>query len=212
VVHEVQRQTGIRLHLYVPLAGVVTVSVHDLPVEDALWRLFGPAANLAFRHPPAARSPGAGAVPPVEVWVLGTGVGHAGDRPADHRASAVGASADTEAPSEATPEARLAALAAFAAQGEREAVQQALDDPDHTVQRKAFELLMAQDGAGTRALLARMTQSADPGTRMRALFLLYDTGLADPAIPLERVFAGEHRGLLPEPGQEQSGTALGPLR
>jgi hypothetical protein len=200
VVHEVRRQTGIRLHLYVPLEGAVTISVQALPIEDALWRLFGPAANLAFRYPPAARHlPGAGAAPPVDVWVLGPGLGHAGDRPAGHRAVAPGANADPDVPSEAPPEARLAALEVFAAQGERETVQQALDDPDQTVQRKAFELLMAQDGPGTRALLARRSQSADPGTRMRALFLLYDTGLADPAVPLEHVLAGEHRVLLPAP-------------
>ena len=192
VVDEVRRTTGLHLHLYVPLEGAVTVSVKSLPVEQALRRLFGPEANLAFRYPPAERRPTTAPASPSDVWVLGSGRGTAWDTPADTGELAAGASTDPDAAGAAAPEEGLAALDAFAAQGNIEGLQQALGDSDQSVQRKALELLSARDGPGTIALLAGRAQSADPATRTQALFLLYDTGLADPAVPMEKVlFEGQ---------------------
>jgi hypothetical protein len=192
VVNEVRRTTGIHLHLYVPLEGAVTVSVKDLPVEQALRRLFGPEANLAFRYPSAARRPATTPASPSDVWVLSRGLGIALDTPADQGELVAGANADPDASGAAAPEERLAALDAFAEQGNLEPLQQALADLDQSVQRKALELLSARDGPGTIALLAGMAQSTDPTTRTQALFLLYDTGMADPAVPMEQVlFEGQ---------------------
>jgi hypothetical protein len=209
VVDAVRHQTGIRLHLYIPLEGVVTVSVHDLPVEHALTQLFGAEVNLAFRYPPATRRRATAPAAPSDVWVLGRGLGTAWATPADPGTEAAGARAAPAALGAATPEEQLAALDAFAEQGDREALQQALTDPDPSVQRKALELLSARDGPGTLALLADLAQSADPAAQMQALFLLYDTGLADPAVPIESVLfegqwvilQGQEFASLPEPPQ-----------
>ena len=147
---------------------------------------------MAFRYPPAERRRATAPAAPSDVWVLGRGLGTAWDTPADQGESAAGASAAPDAAGAATPEERLAALDAFAEQGNMEALQQALADPDPSVQRKALEILSGRDGPGTIALLAGMAQSADPATRTQALFLLYDTGLADPAVPMEKVlFEGQ---------------------
>ena len=200
VVDEVRRTTGLHLHLYVPLEGAVTVSVQALPVEQALRRLFGPEANLAFRYPPAERRPATAPASPSDVWVLGKGLGPAVDTPADQGEVAAGASADPDVAGAAAPEERLAALDAFAEQGNMEVLQQALADPDQSVQRKALEILSARDGPGTIALLAGMAQSTDRATRTQALFLLYDTGMADPAVPLEQVLFEGQRFILQ--GQE----------
>ena len=124
--------------------------------------------------------------------MFGRGLGNASALPAAPGEPAASASAAPEAPPEAAPEHQLTALETFAEQGDVAALQQGVSDPDPTVQRKAFELLLARDGPGTIAFLTHLAQSEDPATRMPALFLLYDTAVADPAVPLERPL-GDHR-------------------
>jgi hypothetical protein len=72
VLDEVRAKTGIILRVSMPLEGSVTVSFRNLPVEQALRRLFGPDANFAILY--ANSKPGApSAAIPSEVWVLSKG-------------------------------------------------------------------------------------------------------------------------------------------
>jgi hypothetical protein len=57
-----------QFHISAPLTGTVTVSCTELPVKQALERLFGPEADFVFRYPEGAPQPLA---VPQEVWVLG---------------------------------------------------------------------------------------------------------------------------------------------
>ncbi len=68
VLNEITEQTGIRFHHSWPFAGLVTVSFANLPVRQAIERLFGPEADFMFRyHGTAYLSSSL----PKEVWILG---------------------------------------------------------------------------------------------------------------------------------------------
>ena len=68
VLNEITEQTGIQFHHSLPFTGSVTVSFANLPVRQALERLFGPEADFMFRyHGTAYLSSSL----PKEVWVLG---------------------------------------------------------------------------------------------------------------------------------------------
>ena len=68
VLNEITEQTGIRFHHSLPFAGSVTVSFANLPVRQAIERLFGPEADFMVRYDGAANS---SFFLPKEVWVLG---------------------------------------------------------------------------------------------------------------------------------------------
>lgn len=68
VLNEITAQTGIRFHHSLPFAGSVTVSFANLPVRQAIERLFGPEADFMFRYDGTAYSSSS---LPTEVWVLG---------------------------------------------------------------------------------------------------------------------------------------------
>ena len=68
VLTEITEQTGIRFHHSLPFAGSVTVSFVNLPVRQAIERLFGPDADFMFRYDGTAYS---SVSLPKEVWVLG---------------------------------------------------------------------------------------------------------------------------------------------
>ena len=68
VLNEITEQTGVRFHYSLPFAGSVTVSFANLPVRQAIERLFGPEADFMFRYDGTAFS---SASLPKEVWVLG---------------------------------------------------------------------------------------------------------------------------------------------
>jgi hypothetical protein len=68
VLDELRGATGMQFHISAPLTGTVTVSCTELPVKQALERLFGPEADFVFRYPEGAPQPLA---VPQEVWVLG---------------------------------------------------------------------------------------------------------------------------------------------
>lgn len=74
VLDALRQQTGIQLHLSIPLEGTVTVSCRDLPAEQALQCLFGREANFLFFYH-ASDSQSVSAALPSEVWVLGKGSG-----------------------------------------------------------------------------------------------------------------------------------------
>jgi hypothetical protein len=64
VVAELIRQTGIPIHIYAEDQGLLTASFRDVPLDQALRRLFGPDAQYAFRYELALPS-----AVPVEAWV-----------------------------------------------------------------------------------------------------------------------------------------------
>jgi HEAT repeats len=68
VLNEITEQTGIRFHYALTLEGSVTLSFANLPVRQAIERLFGSEADFVFRYHAMANSP---ASFPKEVWVLG---------------------------------------------------------------------------------------------------------------------------------------------
>ncbi len=68
VLNEITEQTGIRFHHSLPFTGLVTVSFANLPVRQAIERLFGPEADFMFRYDGTAYSSSS---LPKEVWVLG---------------------------------------------------------------------------------------------------------------------------------------------
>src|SRR5262245_50253164 len=73
---EMREKPRIALNVSMPLTGTATVSFTDLPLDQALTRLFGPDTNFAIFYPsraPASTSPAV----PYEVWVLGKGSGEA---------------------------------------------------------------------------------------------------------------------------------------
>ncbi|MGH8469194.1 MAG: HEAT repeat domain-containing protein [Gammaproteobacteria bacterium] len=68
LLNQITERTGIRFHHYLPFAGSVTVSFANLPVRQAIERLFGPEADFVFRYDGTAYSSSS---LPKEVWVLG---------------------------------------------------------------------------------------------------------------------------------------------
>lgn len=78
VLNEVSRKTGILFHRSTRLEGSVSLSFKDLPLKQALERLFGPEADFVFLHPRGALRP---RVVPQQVWVLGTVWGGGSEAP-----------------------------------------------------------------------------------------------------------------------------------
>jgi hypothetical protein len=70
---------------------------------------------------------------------------------------------------------RLDALATFAKQGNEEALQEAILDPDQTIQAAALELLAKRDSQKAMVTLLDATKSAQPERRLQALHLLHQT-------------------------------------
>jgi hypothetical protein len=68
VLNEITEQTGIRFHHSLPFAGSVTMFFANLPVRQAIERLFGPEVDFMCRYDGTAYSPSS---LPKEVWVLG---------------------------------------------------------------------------------------------------------------------------------------------
>jgi HEAT repeats len=170
VLHEITKQSGIRFHYAIPLEGSVTASFTDLPLKQALQRLFGPEANFIFRYPQKADQASPRGVP-AEVWILGevSGAGADASRStAEHKSSASGSDAtasnlpDQDDPSsvetensqaeqqnidtllETTkaedPTLRMQALSALAAS----------DKADETIVRSVLDAALADEDAGVR--------------------------------------------------------------
>jgi hypothetical protein len=170
VLHEITKQSGIRFHYAIPLEGSVTASFTDLPLKQALKRLFGAEANFIFRDPQKADQASPGGVP-AEVWILGEASGarvDASRSTAEHKSSASGSDAaasnlpDQDDPSsvetenshaeqenidtllETTraedPMLRMQALSALAAS----------DKADETIVRSALDAALADEDAGVR--------------------------------------------------------------
>lgn len=108
VLDAIQKETGIRFHYSIPMAEAVTLSLKDVPVQQALKRLLGRESQLMFRFPEGNAVSNSGV--PDEVWILGEVSGpiaEAGEPiesgPANKSLSSVAEGAVTTAQSSETP-------------------------------------------------------------------------------------------------------------
>jgi hypothetical protein len=76
VLDQICAKAEIFLQASAPLKGSVTASFKDLPVEQALRRLFGADVSFIFLYPKQKATAGSVAVPS-DVWVLAKGAGEA---------------------------------------------------------------------------------------------------------------------------------------
>ncbi len=190
VLPELERQTGVRIVPRGPLTGTLTQSLDAVPLEEGLRRLFREVNTIFLYTKVEPEAPAADAL--VRVWLLPKDAGAAQGRslhppssgeaaqePPSFAAIVAEAPSPAEAPTlegelvaEETQEARLAALHAAAWQGQTAALQQALLDPDQTLQATAVELLAERDPPGTVALLVETSKSGPPEQRLQALQFL----------------------------------------
>jgi hypothetical protein len=178
VVQEVERQTGIKIHVAGRLSGTLTQEFEALPLEKGLWRLFRNANMLVFYAKGTPRD--ASVATSIRVWLFpreesGTAAAEQVESLANTRG---------EEAFEAEQEAPLQALQAFAQQGDGEALRQAIFDPYRIVQTRAFELLAEQDRQRAVAILLEATKSEQPDARLQALQLLHQSGQAEERIVL----------------------------
>jgi len=169
VLQEVARQTAIEVQGVEGLRDNISVRFTNLPLREGLQKFLAPVNYLLLEEtsPRGGTRPtrllvfGRRAVPPL-------------------LASVVTLSEEGRMmPEGEGGEERLKALEAFAQQGDEVALQQALRDPDESVQMKALELLAQRDQRQATARLLDMAKSDQPATRSQALRLLHESGYAD---------------------------------
>jgi HEAT repeats len=207
VLRQLEHRTGIRIQVKGPLAGTLTQEFEGLSLEQGLRQLFH-EVNAVFFYAPG-RHAGAATGQLTQVWLWPKEAGAAGEgqasRPpatpaAAHQQDEVSASEEESAetnPSDegAQPEGELAAaedapgehhetVHTLDKQADGEALQQAVFDPDATVQLTAFALFAERDPQGAAALLVRAAQDDQPVIRLQALQLLHHGGLGDEATVL----------------------------
>lgn len=194
---EIRGKTRMRIHYAIPLKGLATMSFTALPVEEAVERLFGPAADFVFCYPEG--EPQRFAVPR-EVWVLGSVVGHdtlAVQTTASKTKGTLGSEANNpalvdevlregdshnaetvdelieKARNDEDAEARTQALASLAGNSQDEvaadaALVDALNDKDPGVRGYAVQALASQWGPEATEQLRSALQDSDPGVRLLA--------------------------------------------
>jgi HEAT repeats len=195
---QIHYKTGIPIHCAIPLQGSVTVSFSELPVQEAVERLFGPGADFVFRYPKRT-SPTLAA--PQEVWVTGSFLGH------DVQAIQATASKSKNTPkpqeagrqdaksiddllnkvqNEENAEERTQALASLSGQDKADegayklALDAALSDKDASVREYAVQALANQPGQKAMEQMRQALQDKAPGVRIKAAesVVLNDQGLA----------------------------------
>ena len=150
-----------------------------------------PDAHALLIHTPR---PQAGSIPKtlIRALHLPAGRGHRGSsrsRPggpdslaqtADATLQGQEAQRELDPATEEAQDERLAALCVPSPQqGDIEALQQAVFDPDQIIQATAFELLSAEDRQAASDTLVQAARSEQPPRRLQALSLLHQTGQAD---------------------------------
>lgn len=159
VLDQLGRQTGILIHLDGSLDGTLTQEFEAPTIEQGLRRLFRDT-DLVVLYEPGPKDGGASERPIRLRLYL-----NRGSAPAPH--------AESGDPAERDLFARLAALDAAAANGDRAALQRAILDGDRMIQQAAAERLALRDPRGAVAALARGLESGQPAQRLRALSLLH---------------------------------------
>jgi HEAT repeat protein len=213
VLQELERHTGISIRVEGPLPGTLTQGFKSLTLEQGLRRIFR-NANLVLFYTKGTGE-GTAAEKLARVWLLPRESSTREEvqvryRPAGPAAATRRANPDAEekvveaippddeaksegesAVEEQDPTERLEALDAFAREGNTEALQKALLDPDQTIRVRAFELLAERNSQGATAFVVQMTKSDEPKTRLQGLSLLDESGKAD-----ERIVLSAHSAAL----------------
>jgi hypothetical protein len=178
VVKELERQTGIVIRLDGRLTRTLTQDFKGLPLEQGLRRLFR-QANLVFFY---AATHGVSEARLTRLWLLpkagGTGAEtqlRASSTEAvtamgkQQEVESMGATAEGIVHEEGEPRAednnqeeRLTKLQTFAQEGDIAALQQAVFDPDQTIQMAALEVLAERDQQDAITLLLSATKSDQP--------------------------------------------------
>jgi hypothetical protein len=175
ILQEIARRTGMEIRSLEALREPVSIRFAGLPLHEGLQQL--PVHSILVWQ-----SVSPGDQRPVLALVCGRGA------PASQPALPHEARPDTERPQheeapvveDPQPQAeRLAALHAFAQQGNEEVLQEALFDPDPAAQATAWQLLVKQDRQGAIAALIEATKSAQGERRLQALQHLYQSDQAD---------------------------------
>jgi len=178
VLKKITETTGIHFHYTLALEGSVTLSFADLPVRQALERLFGPEANFLFRYPGVGDLPG---FLPKEVWVLGT---VRGEGPAPSRMP--GSKGELSLPeSNSAVDHQTLDMIPDEAPGEREEIDKLLEmaqDDDPTIRAQALSDLSqsGKDSGGTiRSALAAALTDEDARVRGHAVQILAGRGASE---------------------------------
>jgi hypothetical protein len=159
VLDEVRAQTGIFLRVSMPLEGSVTVSFKNLPVEQALRRLFGPDANFAILYHDRKPGPTSAAVPS-EVWVFGKGSAASANTP--HGGQEVASSVQ-----EGTHDSVLA-LEREIARNPQAVLDAAVESRDRELRLKAIASLGQQAHEGVVDVLLALAEAREPRIRQSA--------------------------------------------
>lgn len=219
ILQEIAHRTGLKIQGHEALQSEVSVRFSGLPLGEALDRLLVHTNYLTVEEPSSQggtrpvlalvlreKTAGEKSAPLTQVRPQVLGAAPEGTR-MDHEKSGAAETAEVqEGAAEENPrdQEHLAALEAFAEQGDVAALQLALLDPNPTVQMRALTLMLERDTPRTIDLLVRMAKSGDPAARRQALHLLYINGLVDPSVSLEDALEG--RDILPiqDPSQAPS--------
>jgi hypothetical protein len=171
ILANVERKTGITLHVRAALPeDPVTLSLRDVPVEEALRRLLGPEANLLLVFDGSGGSGHSVA----EVWILRRGRGVTATPVAANPPTGPIARPDTATPGATSPEdARQARVQAIGALGDSNDVEQALPllvaasrDEDPIIRKAAAEALGELDTDDAIAPLGELLLN-DPDWEVR---------------------------------------------
>jgi len=193
VLKEIERQTGISIDVKAPFTGTLTQEFEALPLEQGLRRLFRDA-NVLFFYTKGMKERTAPETL-VRIWLLPNRTSPTSSEAmaSKQRATAEAVeAAPAESPrddevepedqllaAEESAEERLKALNAFAKEGNTEALQLGLLDPEEAIWTKVLELLAERSGQGTTDVLVGLTRSDDPEIRLRALSQLHDADQVD---------------------------------
>jgi HEAT repeat protein len=195
VLDEISKQSGIRFHYAIPLAGSVTVEFTDLPLKQALERLFGPEANFIFRYPQTADQADPRPVP-AEVWILGkvSGAGADASRSAaELKSSASGSDAAARKLADQDDSSSVETADSQAEPEDIDTLLETTKAEDPTLRMQALSALAASDNADeaiVRSALDAALADADAGVRGQAVQALASRGGSE-AIALLRQALGD---------------------
>jgi hypothetical protein len=159
VLDEVRTKTRIFLYVSMPLEGSVTVSFKNLPLEQALRRLFGPDANFAILYHDQKPGPTSAAIPS-EVWVLGKG--SAASSNTQHGGQEV-ASSVQEGPNDS-----VLAIEREIARNPEAALDAAVESRDQELRLKAIAYLGQHANEGVVDVLLKLAEAREPRIRQSA--------------------------------------------
>ena len=157
---ELSRRTGVTLRVRLPLDGLVTASLRNLPVERALEQLFGREVNFLYVY--SSSHPRQGILnSPSEAWIFGRG--QAGSSASFESSEPAGLSALNEANDS------IGQIVKTFESNPRAAREFAQRHPDPRVQRTAITYLGEQATAEAIEVLYLLLQDRESSVRQNAL-------------------------------------------